>query len=129
MKVRNGFVSNSSSSSYLIAFNNVNLEKLFTSEHNYGDGTYVSALGVQDVVDYFKDRFGIGIDDYYKWGSEEEMERHYSEQFAQFAGMISKIAKVIDNGEDIAMVNISYGDDEGYANLKHDSIKIVEDFS
>lgn len=131
MKIRSGFVSNSSSSSYIIAFNNMNtdeLEDLFVAGRHSGDQTSVDAVGVQNVIETMKEWYGIGVHETYKWGNEEEMDEHYHKQFTQFAGLASRIAKAIEAGDDVALVCISYGDNKSSDNLRSSGIRIIESF-
>ena len=133
MKTRNGFVSNSSSSSYIVAFSNMNrpdLKKLFISNY-YGDGgTKVNAVGIKEVINVIKERLGIGTDRSFVWGTQDEMDRYDYEQFIKFAGIASKIAKVVENGKNIALIQISYNDNNGAKYLNNKNIfDIIEEFA
>ena len=132
MKIRNGFVSNSSSSSYIIAFDGLDrsdLKKLFCGGANTG----VDAVGIQEVVDSMKKWYGIGEAGEW-WDPEDaEEERQYKrqynhDQFVCFAGVISRLAKVVENGDDVALICISRDDNNSHDNLNSRAVRIVESF-
>lgn len=129
MKIRSGFVSNSSSSSYIVAFDSsVDLHSLFVSGPFSGSQTSVDAIGVDDVIEELKDWHGIGVEQYLWSDDEDKMQEHYYKSFIRFAVLASKVAKAIDDGDDVALVCISYGDDNSLDNLSSVGVRIIESF-
>lgn len=126
MKIRNGFVSNSSSSSYIIAFDpSINLDSLFVSGSSGGKQTSVDAVGVEDVIEELKYWHGIGREVDYWSDDKEEAQRYAYDQFIRFAGLASKVAEAIDDGDDVALVCVSYNDDRSFNNLSSAGIRII----
>lgn len=112
MKIRNGFVSNSSSSSYLISFKNgeackycgrkdADLDLLFDNNSDYGgDETKIRTLGDKDTIEYFMDMYNIGSKD------------ANSNEIIRFTHICSAIQNAISNGYNVAYVDIRYGDEK-----------------
>lgn len=118
MKVRNGFVSNSSSSSYLIAFErdieeDVLREMFDPTGRSSGDGTYVKAYGIDDVMHFVK-----------LWYIYDLM---HKEGRIYLYKLCSKIAKQIDSGKNVAWVNISHHNEQAHDIMNHsDNMEVLE---
>ena len=126
MKIRNGFISNSSSSSYVIAYDTklCDPSELFRSGECYSrDDTSVDALGLEDVFEDLKDWYEISDRD-----EDEEIIKYYHDRFIKFSSLMSKISRAVENGDGVAIVSISYGDDNAVDNLYSDGIRVIESF-
>ncbi len=119
MKIRNGFVSNSSSSSYLIAFNKGDghtVTDAFSNNDSY-DGTYIEALGYKEVVKELRIIYGL----YDNNSGHSDMT-----WLASFYNMVSKIAKQLNSNKDVALVQVSHHDED--ANDKIGTLVVIENF-
>lgn len=125
MKIRAGFVSNSSSSSYVIAIDpSMSLEDLqerFPDRQCSGEYTEVDAFGVEEVYDRL---CNWDILDYYR----DEKEWDYCRQvLTGLLGYAATISRVAEEGKNIAMVRVPYYDKEGYDALE--DFEIIYDWS
>jgi len=123
MKIRNGFVSNSSSSSFLIVFDKQYTASVYQDfggkKHNYSDETYINAIGHNDVIEEFKDWYGLNGDDAWGGGGPDDVARFYKRA--------SQVAQHVEAGREVAIVNISYHDND--ANDAIDNYEIIESFN
>lgn len=130
MKTRNGFVSNSSSSSYIIAFD-MDLNELknnFVPGSFSGDQTSIEAFGIDSVIAMLKHWYGISVEekDIFYWGTEEEMDEYYKDQFIKFSGLMSRVDRALHDRKNIAIIDISYGDNTSEENLRSGKFTIIE---
>ena len=130
MKIRNGFVSNSSSSSYIIAFDisRDELERNFVPGSFSGDQTSIEAFGIDNVIAMLKHWYGISREekDIFYWGTEKEMIEYYKSKFIRFSGLVSKIDRALSDRKNIAIIDISHGDRASDENLYSGKFTIVE---
>ncbi len=126
MKIRAGFVSNSSSSSYILAYkqgntcahcgrSDIDVAAVFRDKtRDYGDDTYIRAEGVQAVIEKLKEEY----EDEISYSRDTEEDREYKQrQFVKFASHSSKIAKFVDQGYNIMYINVAYSDGELFESL------------
>ena len=97
MKIRNGFVSNSSSSSFVIAISETN-----KCEH--------CGRSDMDILDLVRRSEEYGCDTCIAAEGKEEVIKHLSEWY-ESDKYIKKIKDFDDNDKQIALVEISYHDD------------------
>ena len=147
MKIRSGFVSNSSSSSFVIAYKlqdpcehcgrgDTNIFSAYESRHDrYSDDTYVRAKGLSDILESLKGWYGIDSDDddYLAKLSPKDYKDHLEykkDQLERFMGVSSRISKQVDKGYEIIWMNVSYSDEEVFRELlgTMGDAKIVEDW-
>lgn len=128
MKIRNGFVSNSSSSSYIISYDTActNIRGYMDYNKIYSESkAYVNAIGIKEIVDMFRQWYDIDIDCECK--TQEEIEYH-KEMFAKFAGNVANIAQYVEDGKELAYITIPYGDDTLEKLREDDSITFVKSY-
>lgn len=115
MKVRTGFVSNSSSSSYVVAIKRLPqckscgrsdpdflglLENIQWSDR---ERTQLHARGMDSIINYIRvERFS--------WANDEEM--------AAWEGVFKEIDTLEKNGYDVGFIEVSYGDDVTHSMLE-----------
>jgi len=127
MKIRNGFVSNSSSSSYIVAFKGVtepDLRKLFV-----GNDLKIEAFGIRNTIKELKIWNSIGTTQNY-WDpnvKKDKIKKYYWDQFVAFAVWAFNISRAINDGNEVAIVRITNGD-ENYNILHNESIQIIKRF-
>ena len=80
MKIRNGFVSNSSSSCFIIAYD----PKVFDLSKEKRVGKARATIGIQKVFEFYKNEYRIDDD----W-ADDEAEQHKN-NFATFAAKFAK---------------------------------------
>lgn len=135
MKIRNGFVSNSSSSSFLIVCKSTercphcgrsdpNFLDILPTD-NCGDDSYLRARGFDDVTSYIKGNFSLEVN---KWTNAEKAER----QKEEYNESVERIKSACDKGE-VAYISISHHDhalEEIFDQMvKTGAIEIIEDHS
>ena len=111
MKIRNGFVSNSSSSCYIIKFDSkLDIEDIISPRH--AADTKVKAIGIKDCSDY---------------ALEAISPREYSgkEDFIFALKECAVIAQVARDGKEVAVINISYHDNITENKMRENNIEIV----
>lgn len=121
MKLRNGFVSNSSSSSFIVAVKGKNAKATMTIEidlEDYGD----TLLTKEEVLEYFKN--------YYGHDSEEEIlaekykAKHYKEMLKEIESgnriILGEFSDESDNGLE------QYLCDHGINDIKSDTVKVIQ---
>jgi len=127
MKVRQMFVSNSSSSSYIIAYktgdrcehcgrSDVDLAKMFKGNINaYCDDTKLIAKGLQEITDRLEDSYYDEVE----WCNEEEPNdvKYKEELFKDLMSTVSKVTKCSDSGYNIVWLRISYADDKIFTSM------------
>lgn len=135
MKIRNGFVSNSSSSSYIIAFKMGDpcehcgrkdpdvLSFIGKNEYSYGDST-VKAYNLQETFEMLKNDYNLNSD-YNEL--DEDYKQARVESFIEFARVVAKIAKYADNYQ-IAFINVAYSDSVNNILKIFNNVEIIEAF-
>ena len=115
MKIRTGFVSNSSSSSYIIKYSkDIDIEELFPkSGNNYSEDTQVNAVGIKAIVNYVKRNYYIDDKDY--------------SNIVLFAKICSVIDRADKEGKQIAYVSVSYYDETTKKMLEEIGSEIIYD--
>lgn len=111
MKIRSGFVSNSSSSSYVIAYldnedvckhcgrSDPSIESLFSDERSYQEEySAMYAKGKDEVVEELRDMFQVGEE----YGDDEQTAR-----FIKYSGMV---VDKVEEGWEVAYTRIPYSD-------------------
>jgi hypothetical protein len=113
MKIRTGFVSNSSSSSFMLAFiddtipcpacgkSSVNVLELFPEGTYYSDDSRVLAQTAREIKEYIKDNWIWRTDD--GKTKEEVLEEDYGE-------ILKEYSKKEEEGKTVALVQINYRD-------------------
>ena len=120
MKIRNCFVSNSSSSSFVIAYKNstdkcehcgrtggIDLPKILSVEGGDFDETYVIINGISGVSDRLLENYQNEIG----YLSKDDIEER-KEEFIKYASDVSKISEWSKKGYNIIWLNISYSDEK-----------------
>ena len=130
MKVRSGFVSNSSSSCFLISFTtNLDIYKLFKeTNYNNGEETYVSCVGADEVLEWAKDNI---FDLHYEYteGEHWDWRKYRSKEANKFMVLARDIAQEVKEGKQIASISVDYNDSDAYKNLDTEGIKIIRDWN
>lgn len=110
--------------------NHSDLKKLFVSGSFSVDHAGLDAVGIKDVIQELKKWYLVGeIESFWEPEDEDEETKYRWNQFMQFAGIASKIVRVVNGGEDIALVRVAYGDDVSNDNLNSESVRIIGSFS
>lgn len=107
MKIRNGFVSNSSSSSYIISFDNMSkkqLERLFVNAYHSGEDTRICVFGMNNVIDEL-------------YRNHCSNDYNTTQDLAYFYKKVIMLDSNVKHGQNVARINISYGDDRSQDNL------------
>lgn len=127
MKVRQGFVSNSSSSSFIISINKSEecphckrkdssfIDFIERLQDDYsGDSTKVHATTADRIIEYINDSYGLYLDDADK---------------KKWESVFRKIKKAEKNGKEVAFISISYHDeiagDEFVTQLRNKTIEKI----
>jgi hypothetical protein len=119
MKIRNGFVSNSSSSCFIIAYDSKKFDPLAQQGFKRAK---MFAVGVQDVFEFYKQEYQIDED----WSHDIEQ---YKQNFATFAAKTAKFVTAADNGKEVACLIVSDNDIDSFDLLNDTScIEILDDF-
>lgn len=118
MKIRAGFVSNSSSSSYIISYpvrdkcdkcnrEDFDIEQALENDQSrFYDETQVLASGLKAIIDKLRDRYDEEIL-YYTDGDDPSYIR---DEFINFMGMASKVARKHKDNNKMLWVRIAYSD-------------------
>lgn len=127
MKVRLGFVSNSSSSSYIISYDpeEINITGLVKYNNRYSEEeSRVNYIGIKNVAEHLKSWYCI--DTYEQDDSDVEQ---YKQEFAQWASYVAMMADEVSAGKEVAYITVPYSDDDTLERLRNiDGIKFVKDF-
>lgn len=133
MKIRNGFVSNSSSSSYIISYypDEVNIKGLLQYNNQYSEHVArVNYIGIKDIVENFKTWYDFDFSISKSIGyTEQEAIESYKLEFAQFASYVALVADEVNAGREVAYITIPYGSNKLEELREIDGIKFVKDFS
>jgi len=125
MKIRNGFVSNSSSSSYVLAYKKGNkcehcgrsdpdLSSMFTTSGSY-DETRVLAGDYKEIIAKLKENYEDEIS-YCKDDDEGDVE-YKQEMLTSFMSESSKVSKWHEKGYSLVWVRVSYSDSEMFNSI------------
>ena len=123
MKIRNGFVSNSSSSSYIISYDpEIDITDLIEYNREYSeDVSRVNYIGIRDIVEHIRTWYDLDCEQ-----DVDSVIETYKHEFAQFASYVALISDEVNAGKEVAYITIPYGYVDNLDKI--DGIKFVKGF-
>lgn len=128
MKIRNGFVSNSSSSSFIVSIKAENeiiawekIRKIIPKDSIDIEGSKIFCVGKEESIKYFKEIFDDDLNSIFY----EDAGDYYIMNFIRNCGEVIKLSK----NYIVSIINISMHDNEIYNKFKNSNdIKLVVEF-